>query len=59
MAHPFFINMFTALKGSVLLLFAITAAGVVPCGDPNKSRRTSSTEQISFPFGPLRSARVF
>ena len=33
-----------------LLLFAITAAGVVPCGDPKKSPRTSSIVQIIFSF---------
>ena len=43
-------NMLTALKGSVLFLFAITAAGVVPCGGPKKSPRTSSTVQIIFSF---------
>ena len=31
-------------------LFAITAAGVVPCGDPKKSPRTSSIVQIIFLF---------
>ena len=35
---------------SVLLLFAITAAGVVPCGGPKKSPRTSSIVQILFSF---------
>ena len=34
--------MFTALKG----LFAITAAGVVPCGGPEKFPRNSSIVQI-------------
>ena len=33
-AH-FPMNIFSALKGSVLFLFAITAAGVVPCGGPS------------------------
>ena len=41
----------------VLVLFAITAAGVVPCGGPKRSPRTSSKMQIIFPFGPLRSVR--
>ena len=42
---------FTALKGSqFLFLFAITAAGVVPCGGPKKSPRTSSIVQIIFSF---------
>ena len=42
--------MFTALNGSVLFLFVITAAGVVPCGGPKKSPRTSSMVQIIFSF---------
>ena len=74
MAHPFFINMLTALKGSqfypklynmahllafnvvllpkdlTIILFAITAAGVVPCGGPKKSPRTSTIVQIIFFF---------
>ena len=33
---------------SVLFLFAITAADVVPCGGPKKSPRTSSIVQIVF-----------
>ena len=33
---------------SLLILFAITAAGVVPCGGPKKSPRTSSIVQIIF-----------
>ena len=32
------------------VLFAITAAGVVPCGGPKKSPRTSSIVQIIFFF---------
>ena len=53
-------NVFTAFKGShFYLLFAVTAAGVVPCGDPKKSPRTSSIVQVIFRFGPLRSARTF
>ena len=37
----------SASKGSNLyILFAITAAGVVPCGGPKKSPRTSSIVQI-------------
>ena len=40
--------MFAALKGSVLFLFPITAAGVVPCGGPKMSPRTSSIVQIIF-----------
>ena len=35
---------------SVLFLFAITAAGVVPCGGPKKSPRTSSIVKILFSF---------
>ena len=32
------------------ILFAITAAGVVPCGGPKTSPRTSSIVQIIFLF---------
>ena len=42
-----------------LFLFAITAAGVVPCGGPKKSPRTSSIVQIIFYLGPLRSVKIF
>ena len=48
---PYFLplNVFAASKGSNLyILFAITAAGVVPCGGPKKSPRTSSIVQIIF-----------
>ena len=45
------LNVFTASKGSNhYILFAITAAGVVPCGGPKKSPRTSSIVQIIFLF---------
>ena len=37
-------------KGSVLFSFAITAAGVVQCGGPKRSPRTSSIVQIIFSF---------
>ena len=40
------LNVFTASKGSnIYILFAITA-GVVQCGGPKKSPRTSSIMQI-------------
>ena len=40
-----------ASKGSnIYILFAITAAGVVPCGGRKKSPRTSSIVQIIFFF---------
>ena len=41
--------MLTALKGSVLFLFAITAAG----GGPKTSPRTPSIVQIIFSFWPF------
>ena len=45
------LNVYFASKGSNLyILFAITAAGVVPCGGPKKSPRTSSIVQIIFFF---------
>ena len=37
-------------KKSILFLFAITAANVVPCGGPQKSPRSSSIVQIVFSF---------
>ena len=44
-------NVLIASKGSNLyILFAITAAGVVPCGGRKKSPRTSSIVQIIFLF---------
>ena len=50
-AHLFTFNVFTDFKGSNnYILFAITAAGVVPCGGPKKSPRTSSIVQILFFF---------
>ena len=42
--------MLTALKGSQFILFAITAAGVVPCGSRKMSPRTSFIVQIIFSF---------
>ena len=45
------LNVLIASKGSNLyILFAITAAGVVPCGGRKKSHRTSSIVQIIFLF---------
>ena len=45
------LNVLIASKGSNLyILFAITAAGVVPCGGRKKSPRTSSIVQIIFLF---------
>ena len=45
------LNVLIAFKGSNLyILFAITAAGVVPCGGRKKSPRTSSIVQIIFLF---------
>ena len=43
-------NVFTASKGSNFYIFAITAAGIVPCGGRKKSSRTSSIVQITFLF---------
>ena len=43
------LNVFNASKGSSFyILFAITPAGVVPCGGPKKSPRTSPIMQIIF-----------
>ena len=43
----------------IIFLFVVTAAGVVPCGIPEKRPRTSSIVQFIFNFGPLRSAEIF
>ena len=52
MLSPF--ECFTASEGlSLYILFAITSAGVVPCGGPKKSPRTSSIVQIIFLFRPF------
>ena len=51
MAQHLLINVFTALKGSrFYFLFAITAAGVVPCGGPKKPPCTISIVQVIFSF---------
>ena len=60
--YPFYLplNVFTASKGSnFYILFAVTAAGVVPCGDPKISPRTSPIMPIIFYFGPLGSVKIF
>ena len=45
------IDCFVTTKPTIFyILFAITAAGVVPCGVPKKSPRTSSIVQIIFLF---------
>ena len=42
---------FTALKGThFIVLFVVTAAGVVSCGSPNKRPRTSTIVQFIFYF---------
>ena len=54
------LNVLTDSKGSTFyILFAITAAGVVPCGGPKTSPRTSSIVQIKLSFGPLGSVKIF
>ena len=48
MAHLLALNVLLLLKDLTIILFAITAAGVVPCGGHKKSPRTSSIVQIIF-----------
>ena len=38
------------IQSQFKFLFTITAAGVVPCGGPKKSPRTSSIVQVIFSF---------
>ena len=47
-AHLLALNVSLLPKDLNIILFAITAAGVVPCGGPKKSPRTSSIVQIIF-----------
>ena len=50
----------SGFKGSYnYILFAITAAGVVPCGGPKKSPRTSSIVQIISFFGSFEISEIF
>ena len=55
------LNVFIASKGSSFyILFAITAASVVPCGGPKKSPPyTIHSAGYIISFGPLRSVRIF
>ena len=51
MTHALSLSIFIAFKGTNFhILFAFTAAGVVPGGGPKKSPRTSSMVQIIFYF---------
>ena len=56
---PFPLTWSLLLKDLSFIDVCFTAAGVVPCGGPKTSSRTSSTVQIIFFFGPFRSAREF
>ena len=50
MAHLLELNVSLLPKDLTIILFVITAAGVVPCGGRKKSPRTSSIVQIIFFF---------
>ena len=50
MTHLLALNVLLLPKDLTVILFAITAAVVVPCGGPKKSPRTSSIVQIIFFF---------
>ena len=50
MAHLLALYVLLLPKDLTIILFAITAAGVVPFGGPKKSPRTSSIVQIIFFF---------
>ena len=53
------LHIFTASKvSSFYILFAITAAGVVPCGGPKKSPRTSSILRVIFFFRSFESKNI-
>ena len=54
MTHALSLSVFIAFKGTNFhILFAINAAGVVPCGGPKRSPQTSPIVQIILYFGPL------
>ena len=53
------LNVLLLPKDQTVIFFAITAAGVVPCGGRKKSPRTSPIVQIIFYFCPLRSVKIF
>ena len=50
MAYLLALNVSLLPKDLTIILFVITAAGVVPCGGRKKSPRTSSIVQIIFFF---------
>ena len=51
LAHTLLLNVFSALKGThFYILFVVTAAGVVLCGNPKKQPRTSTIVQFIFFF---------
>ena len=54
-----FVNVISALEGTLKDLFLLHAADVVPCGGRKKIPCTSSIVQIIFYFGPLRSEDIF
>ena len=57
---PFLIYVFLALKGTQFyFLFAITAAGVVPCGGPKKSPCISFIVQIIFSFWSFEKSEIY
>ena len=51
MTYALSLSVSIAFKGTnFYILFAVTAAGVVPCSDPKMSPRTSSIVQIIYYF---------
>ena len=59
MTHTLSLECLHCFQMNFFILFAITAAGVVPCGGPKKSPCISSIVQIIFSFGPVRSMGLF
>ena len=52
------LNVLLLSKDLTIILLAITAAGVVPCGGPKQSPRTSPIVQILFCVDHLRSVKT-
>ena len=51
LSHTLLLNVFSALQGTIFyILFAVTAAGIVLCGSPQKQPRKSSIVQFIFLF---------
>ena len=58
MAHLLALNVLLLPKDLTIILFAITAAGIVSCGGPKKPS-PHIIHRLYFSFDPLRSVNIF